>query len=293
MVFYAITLPGGKSVIVCPKLQKFTRLVFKLIDGHLCIGWGKLNNVIKKQTRRFLMRLINLESHLFSNSLLSIQAKDLNDFIPSFLPLQIYPQEFNEAMPNGELKKQFMFINPMDGKQILFQDNKISFILSFGDNRLTPENLEEEHNKFLDFIDGILSRVENIRPDNSFNRLSYVVRYADIEEFDNELQRIKENTLSTLSWVNVDKKPTDLNIHYGFREQLEGELINNLAKITLGFFQTFTPGGAMKQDCFIKEIDINTIDENRDNRFTYSTAKQLIRQLKVISHQRIIALNSK
>ncbi|HGO4287763.1 TPA: hypothetical protein MBM77_005058, partial [Klebsiella pneumoniae] len=62
------------------------------------------------------MRLINLESHLFSNSLLSIQAKDLNDFIPSFLPLQIYPQEFNEAMPNGELKKQFMFINPMDGK---------------------------------------------------------------------------------------------------------------------------------------------------------------------------------
>ncbi len=30
------------------------------------------------------MRLINLESHLFSNSLLSIQAKDLNDFIPSF-----------------------------------------------------------------------------------------------------------------------------------------------------------------------------------------------------------------
>lgn len=238
------------------------------------------------------MRLINLESHLFSDSILSIQGKDLTDFIPSLLPLQIYPQEFNEAMPTGELKKQFMFINPMDGKQILFQENKISFILSFGDKRFNAETLEEEHNKFIGFLDDVLSKMENIRPDSSFNRLSYIVRYANIEGFDKELQQIKNNTLSTLSWVNNDKKTTDLNINYGFREECEGELINNLAKISLGFFQTFTPSGAMQQDCFIKEIDINSLDENRENRFSYDIAKHLIKEFKSISHQRVIALNS-
>lgn len=238
------------------------------------------------------MRLINLESHLFSTRKLSIEEKDLGSFIPYFLPLQIYPQAFNEASMNGEIKQQFMFVNPMDGKQVIFQDNKLSFVMSFGDKEHTPESLNDEHNKFLEFINTILSKMEEIRPEVKFNRLSYVIRYAKIEAFDDELNRLRNNTLSTLSWVQHDKQPTDFALNYGFRANCEDEEINNLSKITLGFFQNFTAIGALKQDCLIKEVDINSIDENRTDRFDYVKAKHLIQEFKSLSHEQAVALNS-
>lgn len=238
------------------------------------------------------MNLINLESHVFSSRKLSIKAEDLGRFIPEFLNLHIYPQEFNEGFPNGDLKKQFMFVNPMEGKQIMFQENRISFSLNFPNKKIDSESLKKETNDFIVFIGNVLDKIKSIGRDVDFNRLSYVVRYANMDDVEREVNELRNKTLTTLNWFDNEKDVGDLNIQYGFRDFVDSNEINSVVKLSLGYYSVITSSNNVANKCIIKEVDINTIDENKDDRFDHENTKEFIRKLSDISHERVKSLES-
>ncbi|RLP21617.1 hypothetical protein D9D10_03575 [Raoultella ornithinolytica] len=235
------------------------------------------------------MRLINLESHLFSTRELSITENTIQEYIPVFLALQVYPQVFNETFIDGSLKKQFMFANPMEGKQIMFQQNKLSIITSFGEDDIDLAKLEMEHNNTIQFIRLILSKFGSVKPDLKFNRLSYVIRYANIKNHEQELENLRRNTISTLKWANFEKEPSDLELNIGFKDDMDGEPINNISKLTLGYYQSFTSPQQSSQGCLIKLIDINTLPENIQDRFSPEDACEIIIKLKAKAHEKVLA----
>lgn len=237
------------------------------------------------------MNLINLESHFLSSAVLSISQDNINQYISALLKLHIYPQEFNEVLPNGEMKKQFMFINPMEGKRVLFQNNRISFVVGFPNKKVSDEELMKENKSFLSFIDSFFNEIKSLSPNMSFNRLSYVVRYANIEGYSKEMSGIERNTLSTFKWSSTDKETTDFNLTYGYRSEIEEEEINNIFKLLMATFNTHTPGNPSKQPCLVKEVDVNTIDENRNDRFEYDSSLKFVTKLMEESHERVKLLN--
>lgn len=239
------------------------------------------------------MRLMNLESHFFSTQPLSISEQEIHSFIQKFIPFQIYPQVFNETDSVGNNKQQFMFINPLDGKQALFMDNKISFITTYGENNFSHEDLLLEHEKFIDFISNIISGYHSIRTTTVYNRLSYIIRYANIKSYDDELNHLNETLIPSLSWGDSTKIPSDFGINLGYREDLDKEKINNLTRIFIGSFQNIGPHGISSEHCFLKEIDINTIEENNENRFSFDSAIDFVTKLKKIAHEKVKSLESK
>lgn len=241
------------------------------------------------------MRLMNLESHFFSTQKLSINEQEINNFIQKFLPMQVYPQVFNETDMFGNNKQQFMFTNPLDGKQILFMDNKISFTKSFNENHnMDIEDLEKEHVTFSEFISNTLKEFESLRSTIMFNRLSYVVRFANLQGYDAELDFYNKSLIPTLGWGQVTKNPTDFGINLGYKNFIdEKEEINNLTRIFLGLFQNIGQHGVTSDPCFLKEVDINTIEDNKENRFSTETALQITLKLKEIAHDKVVSLSVK
>ncbi|MBT9335061.1 hypothetical protein KNR18_08545 [Klebsiella sp. O852] len=238
------------------------------------------------------MRLINLESHLFSSKELSITEIQVQQYISVFLPLKLYPQVFNETFFDGTLKKQFMFANPLEGKQIMFQQNKISIITSFGEDDIDYAKLETEHNNTIQFLKLILSSFGSVKSDVNFNRLSYVIRYANIRNYEQEIEDLRKNTISTLKWVNPENKPSDFELNLGFKDDVDGEPINNIIKLTQGYYQSYSSFNQQAQRCLIKLVDINTLPDNIQDRFSPEDACETIIKLKNKAHQTALSIEN-
>lgn len=237
------------------------------------------------------MRLAALESHYFSSSKLGIEEENATPFIMEFMKNKFLPQVFNEQLPDLTTKQQFFFTNQAVGQNIFFHENKISFIQNFNVDKIVNEkNVTHDHKAFLDFITTTLQSHSEVRKDIKFNRISYVIKFFNLDHFDKENTAIIEH-FNNFQWTKKGKKPVEFNLSFGYQDTVGAEQINVLTKTSLGGVHLIKNNNATTADCYLKEIDVNTIDEQRVDRFTNIESMQILNSLKSIAHEKMFQLS--
>lgn len=237
------------------------------------------------------MRLSTLESHYFSSSKLGIEEENATPFIMQFMKKKFLPQVFNEQLADLTTKQQFFFANQVLGQNIFFHENKISFVQNFNvDKIVNDKNVTHDHKAFLEFISTALQSYSEVRGDIKFNRISYVIKFLNLESFDKENNAIIEH-FNNFQWTKKGKKPVEFNLTFGYQDSVDSEQINVLTKTTLGGVHMIKNNNATTADCYLKEIDVNTIEEQRVDRFTANESLHILNSLKSIAHEKMFQLS--
>lgn len=237
------------------------------------------------------MRLVALESHYFSSSNLRIEEEHATPFIMQFMKNKFLPQVFNEQLPDLTTKQQFFFANQNTGQNILFHDNKISFIQNFNVDKIVNEkSITYDHKAFLQFIATMIQSHNEVRADIKFNRISYVIKFFNLDSFEKENASIIEH-FNNFSWTKKGKKPVEFNLTFAYQDAVDSEQINVLTKTSLGGVHLVKDNHATTADCYLKEIDVNTIDEQRIDRFNANDSLSILNSLKTIANEKMFQLS--
>lgn len=237
------------------------------------------------------MNLISIDCVLFSNGISAPQQHELGVLNNIFQEYGMQPQIVNEQLPDGNIAPRFLFQHPEKKMHVIFLNSKIQFSKAFD---ITPPFTEymDDISLYFDEIKKlaieVLDKYSKIKGVFKFNRISFVIKGADVIGYEAERSWLNNNIGRGLPWINTEN-PT---VRISTNETLEiaGIKTNAITNITDGTVQGMNLSGFFQEKCLLKEIDLNTDETDLIDRFNKVEAFDLLANLKDLATQKWTAV---
>ncbi|WP_370317468.1 hypothetical protein [Pseudoalteromonas sp.] len=237
------------------------------------------------------MKLLKVESHVFLKNSKELSTSDMPDLISMFHEDELLPQYFEELISSQQRSKRLMFINPLSGKAVRFQTDRVVISLEMDPFNNSSENGVEVFSKFYEFVSRVINNLVSFNSGNFIaHRISLVTNTLNILE-SGEKAEVAQKLITPLPWGT--EQLTELKVKIG--NKCEFESINEIGNAVLSLDdgeveQNKNGQTEFRKDCFLAIWDLNTSPEMLEPRFNEDTCKQLTQEMLNMTQDKIHTL---
>ncbi|WP_397472297.1 hypothetical protein, partial [Rheinheimera sp.] len=206
---------------------------------------------------------------------------------------ELLPQFAQETnLKNNQTTKVVTFTNQIKGISITFNTDKVHFTQDIKPEE--PARREDIINNFVQLVTDCFSKVHPIYySDKMFNRIALITTGIKPLSPQSKISFID----SLCSGLTGKRNSIELKFRVSYREQLtsSSEQVNITTMLNDGIFEKtdIRKNITTRSDCFLIQLDLNTLEENATPRFDLKSTQAVITELKQLSESQIAAIISK
>jgi hypothetical protein len=228
------------------------------------------------------MKLLKMEVHLFRTHVDNPASKDFRKFFEIFEHLELVPhyiEELNKV--TGATQKRFQLFNQLKNQTVTFFTDKIHISQDF-----LPNAEDSSPEKFLEFVDGVVDCLEScIDFELKNNRISLVKTL-----FTDANPDIRNSAASKVAGLILGDQGeyTEVKTRLGslVHNDKLNEKINCVLSLNDGYLEQGNNDGVHRTECFICQLDINTLSEVKAERIHMKDTTDIISSFEELAQEK-------